>query len=90
MAKELQNNNWIRNLIHISTPMQLEEFSMLFMAISDITLDTSNDLIFWKWTADRKSSVATAYECQFIGAMISFPAPDIWQANSDHKSKFFA
>jgi hypothetical protein len=28
--------------------MQLEEFSMLFMAISSITLDSSNDLIFWK------------------------------------------
>jgi hypothetical protein len=31
-----------------------------------------------------------AYECQFIGAMISFPAPDIWQTNSEHKSKIFA
>jgi hypothetical protein len=46
VANELQNNNWIRNLTHTSTPMQLEEFSMFFMVISDITLDSSNDLIF--------------------------------------------
>jgi hypothetical protein len=90
VALELHNDNWIRNLSNISTPIQLEEFSMLFMAISDITLDNSNDLIFWKWTADKKFSVASAYECQFIGAMISFSTADIWQANFDHKSKFVA
>jgi hypothetical protein len=90
VGRESHNNSWIRNLAHISTPVQLDEFSILFMPISDITLQNSNDMIFWKWTADRKFSVATAYECQFVGAMVSFPAPDIWQAFSDHKSNFFA
>jgi hypothetical protein len=46
VTKKLQNNNWIRNLTNINTPMQVEEFSLLFMAITDIILDTSIDLIF--------------------------------------------
>jgi hypothetical protein len=46
-------------------------------------------LNFWKWTADKKFSVATTYECQFVGSMVSFPAPAIWHAYAEH-NKFFA
>jgi hypothetical protein len=31
---ELKNNNWIRNFQQISTPTQLEEFTLLFMALA--------------------------------------------------------
>jgi hypothetical protein len=59
VAKELQNNNWMRGLTHITTPSQLHEFSLLFMAISNIILTDSNDIIYWKWIADKRFPVAS-------------------------------
>jgi hypothetical protein len=90
VAKELHNNNWIRNLSHISSSVQLEEFTLLFMALSEVQLGEQKDSIFWKWTADKKFLVATAYECQFLGYTMPLPAPDLWTAYSEHKSNFFA
>jgi hypothetical protein len=36
IAAELHNDNWIRNLQQISTPAHLEEFTLLFMALSGL------------------------------------------------------
>jgi hypothetical protein len=54
VAVELHNNNWIRNLKHINTSQQLEEFTLLFMAIAEVHLGDGKDSIFWKWTTDKK------------------------------------
>jgi hypothetical protein len=34
-------------------------------------------------------SVSSAYKCQFNGSIVSFPAPEIWNSDTEHKSKFF-
>jgi hypothetical protein len=49
---ELQNLRWIRNLQDISIVVQLEKFTILFMALSAIELTQERDQIFWKWTRD--------------------------------------
>jgi hypothetical protein len=90
VATKLHNNNWISNLGHISTSLQLEEFTLLFMTLAEVNLGDQKDSIFWKWTPDKKFSVATAYECKFYGPILSFPTPQVWKAFTDHKSKFFA
>jgi hypothetical protein len=41
--KELQNRNWIRNIKGISLAQQLDEYIMLFMAISGIQLLDQKD-----------------------------------------------
>jgi hypothetical protein len=87
---EMKNNNWIRNLQHISTSNLLEEFTLLFMALAEVNLTDQNDTIHWKWTANDKFTVASAYKCQFNGFITSFPASDIWSSFTDHKNKFFA
>jgi hypothetical protein len=43
VAAELHNDNWIMNLQQISTPSQLEEFTLLFMALSGLKLNDQND-----------------------------------------------
>jgi hypothetical protein len=60
---ELRNDNWIRSLGHILNTHQIEEFTMLFMALNSVTLTNQEDKITWKWTTDGKYSVASAYEC---------------------------
>jgi hypothetical protein len=87
---ELKNSNWIRNLQDINTFELLEEFTMLFLALNPVTLSQENDSIKWNWTPDGRYSVASTYECQFLGSFSKFPAPEIWKASSDPKAKFFA
>lgn len=63
---------------------------MLYVALSTINLTDQKDSIIWKWTADGKYSVASAYECQFQGAMTTFPAAKVWKAATEPKCRFFA
>jgi hypothetical protein len=62
---------------------------MLFMALAPVTLTDQVDIITWKWTPNGQYTVASAYECQFLGAMTKFPAIDIWKAFAEPKAKFF-
>jgi hypothetical protein len=45
MAKELYNLKWIRNLKDINSTALLEEFLLLFMALSDVELSEQKDSI---------------------------------------------
>jgi hypothetical protein len=87
---ELQSHNWIKSLPDITTPRLLEEYIMLYMALSTITLTDHSDRIVWKWAANGLYSAASAYECQFKGAITYFPATNVWKANTDPKCRFFA
>jgi hypothetical protein len=60
------------------------------MALAEVNLTDQNDSIHWRWTANGKFTVASAYKCQFNGSMTTLPASDIWRSFTDHKSKFFA
>jgi hypothetical protein len=59
------------------------------MPISAISLSDQKDKIIWKWTLNGKYTVASAYNCQFLGAMSNFHALVIWTATFDANSKFF-
>jgi hypothetical protein len=67
----------------------MEEFTMLFMALEDVSLSDQPDKITWKWTHDGNYTVAYAYDYQFIGAMQRFPASFIWKAQAEPRSRFF-
>jgi hypothetical protein len=87
---ELRNNNWISNLQNINSTSLMEEFILLFMALELVVLNDHKDEISWTWTANGMYYVASAYECQFLGAISPFLAKQIWQAKSEAKCKFFA
>jgi hypothetical protein len=89
ISTELTNSNWIRILQDIQTTSQLEEFILLFMALTPVSLSGQDDSIAWRWTANRCYSVSSAYECQLLGATIGFPATDIWRTKTEQKCKFF-
>jgi hypothetical protein len=65
VSKELHNSNWIRNLFDINTSALIEEFTLLFMALTPAQLSDQRDKIVWKWTLDGKFTVPSAYDCQF-------------------------
>jgi hypothetical protein len=74
---ELHNHSWIKNLREINSSIMLEEYIMLFIALSTVTLTDQEDQIFWWWTANGKYSAASAYTWQFNGAVTHFPAHHI-------------
>jgi hypothetical protein len=88
--QELHNDNWISNLQSITTSSQVKEFTLLFMALSQIRLIDHKDEICWKWTKDGNYTVASAYDCQFMGPLAIFPAKHIWKAQTEPRCKFFA
>jgi hypothetical protein len=55
-----------------------------------VILNENRDEIVWRWSASGKFSVASAYECQFYGALPLFPSTKIWKANSEPRCRFFA
>jgi hypothetical protein len=59
------------------------------MSLALVQLSDQPDSISWKWIVRGKYTVASAYECQFLGAFQKFPSLDIWKAMSELKSKFF-
>jgi hypothetical protein len=63
---------------------------MLFVALDSIELSEQKDTISQNWIKDGKFSVSSVYECQFMGVMPKFPAPLIWKATTEPRSKFFA
>jgi hypothetical protein len=89
VRKEFYNDNWIRNLGNIDLEILIEEFTKLFMTLSNVTLNDQQDIISWRWTPDGKYIVASAYACQFRGAITLFPAGMIWKDISEPKCKFF-
>jgi hypothetical protein len=52
----------------------MEEFTLLFMAISSVTLTDQEGSITWRWTRDGKFIVTLAYKCQFRGSFTSLLA----------------
>jgi hypothetical protein len=90
MFQELKNLNWIRNVRGIDSDILLEEFVMLFKALSSVVLSDQKDEVVWRWTEDGKYTVTTTYECQFLGTMIHFLAKSIWRGITGPKCKFFA
>jgi hypothetical protein len=62
---------------------------MLSLLLSSVSLTQDRDQVFWRWTANRWYSVASAYKCQFTGSMSYFPALEIWRVKAEPKCKFF-
>jgi hypothetical protein len=63
-------------------PRLLEEYVILYLPISTVTLNEQNDAICWKWTRNGKYLVSSAYNCQFKGAFTFFPATSIGKASA--------
>jgi hypothetical protein len=45
ICTELQNSKWINNLANITTSQEMEEFTMLSMALDPVTLNDNTDSI---------------------------------------------
>jgi hypothetical protein len=86
----LHNNNWIRSTRLINDSVLLDEYVLLLLMISSVSLTNEKDAIRWRWTSSGKFTVASAYKCQFMGSVVHFPDKEIWAAKAEPKCNFFA
>jgi hypothetical protein len=86
---ELNNHKWISNLACITSASEPDEFTLFFMALEAVDLTDQTDTINCKWTSNGNFSVASTYECQFLGAAQRIPAMDVWRARAEPRSNFF-
>jgi hypothetical protein len=76
---ELHQENWIKNIGEIHSPVLLNEYVMLSVMLDSIPLNDQDDQIIWGWTSNGHYLVASAYDYQFAGSMTYFPATNIWR-----------
>jgi hypothetical protein len=90
VAKELEDNNWIRAIRRISIRVELLEYIYLWELISRVNLNNvTNGSVVWKWRADGMYSAALAYKIQFQGSILSFQVGKSWKTKIEPKVKVF-
>lgn len=87
---DLQNQNWTRGLMRMTTAEEMAELVFLWGKIDEVQLNNQPDQIIWKWTSNRLYSTKSAYNIQFKGSFCSFNTKAIWRAKSEGKHMVFA
>ena len=91
VSKELHEDNWIRSVARLQSPIHLQEFISIASLTSQVTLSTDReDSISWRWTTNGIYSAASAYTAQFSGSFPRFSPTKIWEAHAEPKCKLFS
>jgi hypothetical protein len=78
VAKELHDNNWIRSIARLSTPVQLSQYLEVWDTVVNMHLTPGQpDSISWSLSTDGAYSASSAYEAQFLGSYTRFHASKI-------------
>jgi hypothetical protein len=80
----------MRSLFRIATTEQLHQFTMLWSILRGVVLQDRPDAISWRWTTSGVYTMASAYHCQFVGAVAPFRSAKVWKAHTEQKCKSFA
>lgn len=87
--QELTDHRWITNLRQLDTQTLLDEFALLYTALSGVELSNEKDQILWRWTSSGRYTASSAYNIQFQGAITTLPATHVWKAKTEPKCRFF-
>jgi hypothetical protein len=88
----MENENWIRELMHYLHPTLFNEYMQLWLLIDEFNFnhnDTEEDDITWTRTASGKYSTKLAYNMHFDGSLESSFLTVIWQVWAPSKCKVF-
>lgn len=84
------NHNWIKKIGSIDSQELLEQYILLYSAISPVQLNQDHDTVRWRWTSIGTYTVSSAYEIQFYGGIIKPIASHLWKAETEPKCRFLA
>jgi len=66
VQKALQDNKWMTHISLVLTPIELQEYILLWKVAQQIQLnDSREDTIVWRWTTDGEYTTKSAYRIQF-------------------------
>lgn len=92
VADALQNEQWIKDVLHDLTVPLLDELVKLWGLIEDVQFDHNNtdtDTIIWTRTSTGEYSAKSAYNMQFEGGIFSVFSKLVWKVWAPSKCKFF-
>jgi hypothetical protein len=92
VADALQNDNWIRDLMHDVTTAIFVEYIVLWIMADAAQVnpsDPADDEIIWTRSADGNYSAKSAYSMQFDGSVESSFPTKIWRVWAPSRCKFF-
>jgi hypothetical protein len=73
----LLNDNWVRDIIHDITTLEIDDYVMLWEIVTETGFDVEDqaeDEIVWRRSSNGTYTAKSAYELQFKGNIISpFP-----------------
>jgi hypothetical protein len=91
VAKEFLDDNWIRSIASLTTPVQLTQFLEVWNVVASTHLNPDmTDTIAWSPSPQGSYSAGSAYHLQFLGSFPKFDAAKIWLAHAEPKCKIFA
>jgi hypothetical protein len=94
LAEAVTNNAWIMNLALFDRPVtshHIHEFCILWSEVQKIQFHPErDDAITWNFTADRRYTVKSAYQAQFLGSVRTNYDLNTWKNWAPPKCKFFS
>jgi hypothetical protein len=90
VQQDLNGGLGMRSLFRIVTTEQLHQFTKLWSILQGVVLQDRPNAILWWWTASGVYTTASAYHCQFVGAVAPFRSVKLWKAHTEQKCKSFA
>jgi hypothetical protein len=86
----LQNRRSVRDITGARTAAVINEYIHVWELLMNVQLrPTEPDRFIWRWSADRRYSVRTAYRAFFEGWMTMAGASELWRVQVPPKVKFF-
>jgi hypothetical protein len=86
----LTDDRWVRDMTRARTASVLLEYIQLWATLENVQLrPLVPDRYVWRWTADSRYSVHSAYRAYFTGWASMAGAKELWRANVPPKVKFF-
>jgi len=84
----LADRFWMRRLRRMSNDQELRQFVSMWEELQQVQLNDHPDQITWRFIADGKFSVRSAYNVRFIGSISDHPWEKIWTAKVEPKCRF--
>lgn len=90
VASALADRSWVGDISGAITVQVLLQYLHLWDRLRAVQLlPRVSDSVIWRWSSDRKYSVASAYGAMFIGSSEPFGARLIWNTRAPPKVRFF-
>lgn len=90
VANAINSQRWMSGLKRITSPLQLRQFTALWLQLQQIQLQPEiDDSICWNLTSSKVYSASSAYRSQFLGSYSTSRFDKLWRCKVEGKCRLF-